>query len=346
MYFDPGQSPWAFEPNLRSDYPRLFARELGLSGREMVPLLAGTSLTAKELAEPDCLISAVDQLRVYQNGLAMSEARGLGLRFGRRLTTAAHGPIGFMMMSSPNLIEALQGLAQFLPTRANYILLRLQVHEDVVEIQAGQRLPVSNEISRFLAETMFASFHQIASHITGQDLGGLEAHMRHARPAYFPLYEELAPLTYQFEAEVDRILMPKALCFAPNAQADSQAFRIAQRHCEEMLHQSQQGKGKPTSHCVEQMMLTARPGTVSAESVAQELLVSPRTLARRLEAEGTSFREIKEAVLSRQAMALLGDARLSTEAIAALLNFHDSASFRRSFKRWTGQTPSTFRRSR
>jgi AraC-like DNA-binding protein len=35
--------------------------------------------------------------------------------------------------------------------------------------------------------------------------------------------------------------------------------------------------------------------------------------------------------------------RYDNEAAAAYLGFHDATNFRRSFKRWTGQTPSLLR---
>ncbi|MEM1235465.1 MAG: helix-turn-helix domain-containing protein [Pseudomonadota bacterium] len=92
---------------------------------------------------------------------------------------------------------------------------------------------------------------------------------------------------------------------------------------------------RPSSQCTR----SAQP--VDAERI-EAALVKVAALVTSDPAFAPVFERL-EAVLSRQAMALLGDARLSTEAIAALLNFHDSASFRRSFKRWTGQTPSGYR---
>jgi AraC-like DNA-binding protein len=41
----------------------------------------------------------------------------------------------------------------------------------------------------------------------------------------------------------------------------------------------------------------------------------------------------------------LRDSQLSIEAIAALMNYHDSAKFRRAFKRWFDQSPEQFRQN-
>jgi AraC-like DNA-binding protein len=47
--------------------------------------------------------------------------------------------------------------------------------------------------------------------------------------------------------------------------------------------------------------------------------------------------------LSQQASSYLRNSRMSVEAIASLLNYHDSANFRRAFKRWLKLSPKQYR---
>ena len=90
-------------------------------------------------------------------------------------------------------------------------------------------------------------------------------------------------------------------------------------------------------------MLSHPPGKLSEDDTAQLNFISKRTLARRLSAEKTSFRALKEQVQMSLARGYLRDTKLSVEAVAALLNYHDSSSFRRAFKRWYGMGPSEYR---
>ena len=92
------------------------------------------------------------------------------------------------------------------------------------------------------------------------------------------------------------------------------------------------------------MILSYPPGTLSEEEAASALFISKRTLARKLKTEGTGFRQIRDKILSQQAASHLSDSQLSIEAIAALLNYHDSANFRRAFKRWFQMPPEQYRR--
>ena len=77
---------------------------------------------------------------------------------------------------------------------------------------------------------------------------------------------------------------------------------------------------------------------------AQALNMTPRTIIRKLEADGTSFRTIKDALRRDIAIRRLQVGEVSIEAIALDVGFSSAASFHKAFHRWTGTTPSTYRR--
>jgi AraC-like DNA-binding protein len=87
-------------------------------------------------------------------------------------------------------------------------------------------------------------------------------------------------------------------------------------------------------------------GGAAAVPVARALGMSERTLSRRLAAEGTSFRDVLDRVRSETATALLHDPGLSIAEIMFFLGYSEPASFHRSFRRWTGKTPRSYRRAR
>ena len=76
--------------------------------------------------------------------------------------------------------------------------------------------------------------------------------------------------------------------------------------------------------------------------MAEKLHVSPRTLIRKLESEGTRFQVLRDEMAKKQVLNYLGDANLSVESVGHLMGFSDVSSFRRSFKRWFGETPSQY----
>lgn len=79
---------------------------------------------------------------------------------------------------------------------------------------------------------------------------------------------------------------------------------------------------------------------------AQAMHMTPRTLMRKLEADGTSFQDIKDALRRDIAIRHLQKGENSVEAIAYEVGFSSAANFHRAFQRWTGNTPSFYRQKR
>jgi AraC-like DNA-binding protein len=79
-------------------------------------------------------------------------------------------------------------------------------------------------------------------------------------------------------------------------------------------------------------------------SVARRLGMSDRTMQRGLEAESTTFRAVREDVLRGAVEALLSNSTLKVDAVARSVGFGEMAAFSRAFKRWTGSSPTQYRR--
>lgn len=84
-------------------------------------------------------------------------------------------------------------------------------------------------------------------------------------------------------------------------------------------------------------------GSSSTEAVARDLMMSSRTLQRRLKDEGTTFQAILDDTREALARHHLSASDLSTGEISFLLGYEDARSFYRAFHAWTGQTPNLAR---
>ena len=93
---------------------------------------------------------------------------------------------------------------------------------------------------------------------------------------------------------------------------------------------------------------TIRPllphGEAQARTVAQKLNLSERTFARRLAAEGLSFGEILDQMRRDLALRYL-EQNLRASDITWRLGFQQPSAFSHACRRWTGKSPSEFRRS-
>lgn len=95
---------------------------------------------------------------------------------------------------------------------------------------------------------------------------------------------------------------------------------------------------------VRDLLRAALPATPTLDDIADRLHLSPRTVHRRLEEEGASFRAIKDALRRDMALARLSKTRDSIAQVAADLGYADSSAFYRAFVDWTGMAPAHYRR--
>ena len=91
------------------------------------------------------------------------------------------------------------------------------------------------------------------------------------------------------------------------------------------------------------MLRMATPQLPGLETVADAFNETPRTLQRRLEEEGTTFRQIAEQLKRRICNLLIRHNRYSVADVAFLLGYSDAAAFIRFFKKWYGYPPNKIR---
>ncbi|MGM0563179.1 MAG: AraC family transcriptional regulator ligand-binding domain-containing protein [Pseudomonadota bacterium] len=330
-------------PCIPSNYGRLIARELGLQARDVPDLLASTQLSVDAFLREDTLITPRQQLQVLQNSLRMAGDETFGLRLGQRLTSPTHGAMGFLANSSPDLLTAIQAFQAFLPIRMNLARLEILTRDDWLEVTCLFGMPLDEELLRVLSEIFAVIFFDTAEFIVGRPLEEVVTCFAHREPPYSAHYAEHIHGPIEFGTDSVVLKLPLAVCKVPNASANHENYMMALQQCESMLAQLHPDE-KTCRYQLQKMMLSHPPGTLSEEEAAAALFISKRTLARRLKKEGTSFREVRDEIVSRQAADYLRNTALSVEAMAELLNYHDSANFRRAFKRWFGMTPDEYRR--
>jgi AraC-like DNA-binding protein len=329
-------------PCIPSNYSRLIARVLELQGRDLPSLLELTQLSVTQFMQQDTLLTSQQQVQILDNALRLSDNDAFGLQLGNQLTPATHGAMGFLANSSSNLLTALKAFQTYIPTRMNFSRLELITNQEWLECHYYIDLDVSTDICRCLSEASATTLFEFAEHIVGRPLVEAKTSFTHSEPSYSQYYADYLPGQFEFSAQHTLVKIPIHLCQIPNVNANHEDYLLALCQCEVMLAELHSNKDTCKYH-IQKMMLSQPPGVLCEDEAAAQLFISKRTLARRLRAEGTGFRQIRDEIISQQATGYLRDSHMSVEAIAALLNYHDSANFRRAFKRWFQVSPDQYR---
>jgi AraC-like DNA-binding protein len=107
------------------------------------------------------------------------------------------------------------------------------------------------------------------------------------------------------------------------------------RGCQEETSASEQVKW-----LLKQMLAGGRPDITD---VARELRLSVRTLQRRIDEEGTTFRDLLLAVRQELVRKYFAQPGIQINEVAFQLGYEDTNSFYRAFRNWEGTTPSQWR---
>lgn len=329
-------------PSIPANYSRLIARELELQERELSGLLFATTLTPAQLMSEDTLLTPAQQIQIALNGLRLSNDQLLGLRLGKRLTPPTHGALGFLANSSPTLWTAVCSFQEFIPTRMSFIEMSLEESDDWLECYFDFKFEADIIVVISIFNAFAMALLAAIEFVLGRELYDGHLQLSFAAPSYKDRYADFMSCAVEFSCARNCLKIPRALKNIENISSNHENYLIALQQCQQMLSQLP-GDAFSTTYRVKKLILSYPPGRLSENAVAGLMFITKRTLARRLERENTGFRQIKEKILAEQAVNYLRDTELSVEAIAGLLNYHDSANFRRAFKRWHRCPPSEYR---
>lgn len=146
-----------------------------------------------------------------------------------------------------------------------------------------------------------------------------------------------------FGAERDAFYLDLAIADAPlptaNVPMANTFDEILVRQMERLLLDD------VVSRCKALVLRELTSGPPSAAWVASELGMSRRSLQRKLNELGVSYKDLVDEVRHDLAQRYLGDATQSLGEITFRLGFSEQSAFARAFRRWSGMSPSRYRAS-
>jgi len=281
--------------------------------------------------------------------LAAEQASGrmdLGFELGRRLNPSSHDVLGFALLTSPTFGHVLRLLVSYQRLIQPVFALSLERHADHVDLVYRPVAALSHRSLRVFEEAIVVSNHFSFTRMLRVEPRPYDVWMSIERPPHAERYRELQPARVHFGDGLPglRMSLDAALLEAPLALANPRAMQAAEERCRSMLRQTQ--ANRRWSEWCRTMLREAEDAQPTLEQLAGFVNISARTLARYLEAEHTSFRELSLQVRTDRARQMLAEGTLSVTQVAYRLGYTDVASFVRSFRTRTGRTPGSLRERR
>ncbi|MDD2059594.1 AraC family transcriptional regulator [Pseudomonas sp. GD03860] len=301
-------------------------------------LLEGSGISLADLGRADSRITTRQELQVCAN--AVARRREVGLELGRRMHVSCYGMLGYALLSSATLGDALHLAMQYPALLGTLFQLRL--------VDDGQRIWFSAsgygedpQLAAFNAEFCLTSLKVICDDLLGQTLPLLDARFAHAAPDYHRLYTQTFDCPLQFAADDNAFAFERRWLSTPLPLADQVTHRAMSERCR---RQNLEFTGRQAwLGRIRQLLLDQLGTAPGLEGLARQMNCSSRTLRRHLQEMGSSYQQLLDELRFERAKQLLADDLLPIYRIAEELGFSETASFRHAFLRWSGVAPSHFR---
>lgn len=328
------------EYSVSIEYAPLLVTMLERYGVSKEQLLAGAA-EPPNLRDPSARLPLQDFVDIVRRAIKLSGAPWLGWEFGATLTLSSHGFLGYAAMSSETLRDAVELAVKFFRTRTTVVDLQLKVEGDTAILQLDE-LVALQDIQPFVVESLFSSFHFMGLKLLGEVPMDGELRFAFPEPDYYERMKPLIPVPVLFDCAYNQMRFPAARLDQRLRFADPRLAKMAEAQCEQEMANI---KSPPKLLNQVRRIILAQSGRFpSVDEAASDLHMSSRTLKRKLQQLGTSYQTILDDLRKGLAVEYLTQTEITVDDIAVQLGYSDASNFARAFRRWTGRSPSDYRR--
>lgn len=303
------------------------------------PLLRRVGIPADLFADPDYALPYRDFCHLLSLCVEAIKRDDFGLLVCEKAGASNLGLVGFLLQQAPDVRAALGDLVRYLHHNDRGAVPFMTVAGGMVTL--GYLI---SEPDMPAAEHVYDGALAIARNIMrafcGPDWVPLEVTLSRRRPVSPARHERFYGAPVRFGAERNALFFREEWLDTPIQTADPMLRRMLQEQVD-LLEAEEAG------NVTEQVRRLLRTSLLTSGATLGDLSgllrMNRRTLARHLDAEGTSFKKISDEVHFDVARHLLANTAMSITDVSLALNYSETSSFTRAFRGWAGLTPSEWR---
>jgi AraC-like DNA-binding protein len=277
--------------------------------------------------------------RLLTLSVARTHCPHFGLLVGQRATILSLGMVGRLMQHSETLGEAMRALVSSLSIQNRGAVPSLIVRGDTALFTFSVYQPEAESADQISDGSLAVTVNAIRS-LCRVDWSPTEILLPRTAPVDQAPYRRHFRAPIQFNQESAIVVFPACDLERRIAGADP----MLRAMLEEKIQHLKGAQGSEFSDDIRRLLRTRLTGNhCSAEDIAHLLTMHRRTLSRRLKGGGIGYRAITNEIRFEIARQLLQDTQVPLAQIAAALGYSEASAFTRAFRRWSGQTPTTWR---
>ncbi|HYB98636.1 MAG TPA: AraC family transcriptional regulator [Candidatus Limnocylindrales bacterium] len=323
------------QPATLASWSATLIRALDAHGIAGAELARRAGIDPESLRAPETRVARASLTRLWELAVQATGDPCFGLTAARYVQPTTFHALGYAVLASATLKEALERIIRY--RRLIGDIVRLSLIEEgeearfVIDVSSGPGVPYE-AVDAFTAVCV-----RQTQLLRGEGGAPRAVLLQRPEPAEPDVFTRAMRAPVLFEQPVNAIVYARAHLEAPLPAANAELARQNDEAVARYLARLDDGT---VMHKVRQALLEALPqGAPSKQAIGRKIGMSARNLQRRLDQEGTSFKQLLEDARLELARSYMDEGRYSITEIAFLLGFSDTSSFSRAFKRWTGSSP-------
>lgn len=315
-------------------------REYALLSGIDASLLPPLPVQGKDLLETRVPLEDVN--RLWETVMRLCQDPSFPVRAGAASTAHDYDAVGFACMTQPTLGEAIHQVARYARVWTDQSEWSVIEADRTISMVFACPDPMRLAI-RVTTENVLAEMLNAGRKLTGVEYAAARVRFRHPAPRDTSFHEEFFGGPIEWGAPRNELSITAELARLPLPKADPALAAFFDRHVQRLLDRAPDEVDSVAPRVRAFLLGEVQRGAPTLQTAAAHLAMSPRTLKRRLQEEGTTFQDILDDIRCDLAKRYLGEPRLPLGEVSFLLGFSEPSAFHRAFKRWTGTTPLAYR---
>ena len=312
-------------------------------GADISVLMREAGLDPAVLGSPEAVIDYGGFCELLRRCALAWDLPDIGLRMIRYQQIDFLGPVGLVTRMERTVRGALHAIIANLVIHANATVAVFEEEEDgdTASLILNQRDDAPQ--CRENTELVMAQGKLVIDSIAGAPVSLVEAAFAHDKGSSARAVEAHSVCPIRYGAERNALSFERALLDRRIERSDAAYHPLIRKYLATTRAEVEGGTLEEVrAEIARQMEL----GHCTLERVASSLRMPPRSLQRRLQAEGLSFRGLLDEWRRARALSLVNNSRLPLSEVSEALGYSEQSVFTQAFRRWYGGTPHRFRKQR
>lgn len=310
------------------------------SGVDVARLFAEIGIDPALLHEPAARIDRRKFIDLMLAVMQQTEDEFMGFGQGYRTRPGTFSMMAHAVINSATLEKAMRRALNFYELFGVDTVARLELreHEAVILFNVG---PV--DFREFIVETLVFLTIRFFGWLIGKPIVPTRITLDFPPSPGAEQYKELFPCPVLYGQSRSQIVLDRSYMELPLVQNALSLSRFLKDSLAQLIDGNFHSVGLPAQI---RAIISKEYGNnfPDFQVICEKLNMTPQTLRRRLKEGNTSYQEIKDSIRKDASIYYLSKPDLSIDEIAMLMGFSEASSFHRAFKKWTGKTPSAFRK--